>query len=142
MQQDEEEIVRCGEDEYSRWEVNKKGYVRNEVGKPMEEVMEFLKQEITNAGINLEEYDYFQAGCLGPENWPVLYRRIVAFAIPGGNEGHYIHLDIYAMDGKVETIVLGKTFMGMDHALELSNCLSRILDWNYKMVPMKLAANG
>ena len=133
MQNQAEEITHCGQDEYSRWDVDSRGYVQNEVGKPMTEVMKFFEQEIAKAGINLDEFDYFQASCLGPENWPVLYRRIVAFAIPGGSEGHYIHLDIYTMDGSVENLVLGKTFMGMDHALELSNCLSRILDWNYRM---------
>ena len=127
------EIVRCGQDEYSRWDVDSRGYVQNEVGKPMSDVMKFFEQEIAKAGINLDEFDYFQSGATGPENWPVLYRRVFTFAAPGGSEGHYIHVNIQTMDGSVENLVLGKTFMGLDHALELSNCLSRILDWNYRM---------
>ena len=133
MQSQAEEITHCGQDEYSKWDVNKNGYVRNEVGKPMDDVMAYFKQEITKTGIDLEEYDYFQASKWERKTWPVLYRHIFVFAVPGGSEGHYVHVEVQHMNNTMENLVLGKTFMGLDHALELSNCISRILDWNYKM---------
>lgn len=127
------EIHHSNEDEYSRWDVDTNGYVRNETGKSLNDVMEYLKCEIANAGIALDEYDYFQASEWERKTWPVLCRRVFAYSTPGGSEGHYIHVDVENMDGTTKSLFLGKTFMGLDHALELSNTLSRILDWNYKM---------
>jgi len=122
-----------GEDHYSTWDVDENHYVKNEIGKSLDDVMEYFKREITGAGIDLDEFDYFQASKWERKTWPVLYRRIFVFAVPGENEGHYVHVAIENMDGTLETLVLGKTFMGLDHALELSNTLSRTLDWNYRM---------
>jgi hypothetical protein len=128
----EHKIVRSNEDEFTKWDVDDRGYVQNETGKPLDDVQKFLEAEIEKAGIDLKEYDYFSTMKYERKTWPALYRRVFAFACPGGSEGHYIHLDMQTMDGAIETIFLGKSFMGLDHALELSNCLSRILDENYR----------
>lgn len=125
-------IVKSNEDQFSKWGVTDEGYVVNETGKDLSDVLEYLKGDIKKAGVNLDEYDYFGTGIRESQRWPVLYRRVFAFACPGSNEGHYIHLSTEHMDGTFETLFIGKTFMGLDHALDLSNTLSRILDDNYR----------
>jgi hypothetical protein len=49
------------------------------------------------------------------------YIRLGCFAVEGGSEGHYIHVAIITADNYSETIYLGKTFMGLEHALKVSN---------------------
>ena len=61
-------------------------------------------------------------------NW----RWIACYAVVGGSEGHYIHVDIIDMDGKTTQLFLGKTFMGMDYALYVSNMLTKVFWDEYK----------
>ncbi len=53
--------------------------------------------------------------------------RIVAYAVEGSNEGHYIHVDFQGKNCP-ETAFLGKTFLGWEHALKVSNVLSNVIN--------------
>lgn len=53
--------------------------------------------------------------------------RIACFAVEGSNEGHYIHVAVIAVKtGHVTTALLGKTFLGLEVALAISNTLTRL----------------
>lgn len=61
------------------------------------------------------------------ENKPFpTWRWIVCYAVVGGSEGHYIHVDIFKSEGGTEQLFLGKTFLGMDYALYVSNMLTKV----------------
>jgi hypothetical protein len=122
-----EDIVESKEDEFSYYDVTVLGYVRNVVPKSLVKVTDnFITPELKKAGIDLDEYDYFQvSSSTRNASWPI-DTRIACFAVTGGSEGHYIHVESMS-DGKCNCLILGKTFNGFDHALKLSNALSIIL---------------
>ena len=59
------------------------------------------------------------------------YRWLAVFPVTGGSEGHYVHVDLIGeKDGQIWTLplFLGKTFNGLDHAIEMAGILARVLD--------------
>lgn len=66
-----------------------------------------------------------------PEDNPFPEGRIACFAVPGGSEGWYTHVEVL-LDGKTRLVFLCKTFDGYPTALAVSNLFSRVLmDWKY-----------
>lgn len=66
----------------------------------------------------------------GPQDWPTRWRWIASYAVTGGSEGHYIHIDIIGADGeegKVRQVFLGKTFRGMAHAQRIAARCAELL---------------
>ena len=66
--------------------------------------------------------------------WKLLedYRWIACYAVTGGSEGHYIHVDLvhgYDSDykGKALHLITGKTFLGLGHALKIANRCAELL---------------
>lgn len=60
------------------------------------------------------------------------YRWIACYAVTGGSEGHYVHLDLiggYGQDwtGKALHLITGKTFLGLAHALKIANRCAELL---------------
>lgn len=60
------------------------------------------------------------------------YTWFACYAVTGGSEGHYIHVDIatqYDVDNscKVFHLITGKTFLGMEHALKIAARCSQLL---------------
>ena len=60
------------------------------------------------------------------------YTWFTCYAITGGSEGHYIHVDIatqYNKDnwGTAFHLITGKTFLGMEHALKIAARCSQLL---------------
>jgi len=114
------------------WEPNpeKPGYMREvrkkTYGEVYKEVCQFLKER----GI-WDNLDYFHLSCnCSDKNYeqrpfPV-WRWIACYAVVGSSEGHYIHVDIIKSDGSRELLFLGKTFLGMDYALYVSNMLTKV----------------
>jgi hypothetical protein len=108
----------------------KPGYLMLERMKTIGEVYDELEQILKEQGI-YGEMDYFgiSSGWNGrkqearKQDFPN-YRWIACFAVEGGSEGHYIHVEIISAEGgkwKREIIFLGKTFCGLEHALKVSN---------------------
>lgn len=60
----------------------------------------------------------------------IRYRWICVFPVTGGNEGHYIHVDLIwqheAREGRVPLFLL-KTFGGHAEAIQLAGLLCRVL---------------
>jgi len=62
--------------------------------------------------------------------------RVVVYAMTGGSEGHYAHVDLYTQEddgnGRYVTKVWGllfvKTFMGMEHARVIANRLADLME--------------
>ena len=66
--------------------------------------------------------------------WKLLegYRWIACYAVTGGSEGHYIHVDlVYGYDqewtGKALHLITGKTFLGLPHAQKIANRCAELL---------------
>ncbi len=107
------------------------------------EVLEDLNAALKRGGIEFDESSWNTL--LGETLlWPSTQRQIVCFAVTGGNEGHYGHLDVltggYEMDdrrspnrdgkslvGWVIHIAGFKTFQGMAFAQRVCNATSLIL---------------
>ena len=59
-------------------------------------------------------------------------RWIACYAVTGGSEGHYVHIDLihgYDQDwtGKARHLITGKTFLGLAHALKIANRCAELL---------------
>ena len=104
------------------------GFLKKERDKTIEEVyletVNFLKEQ----GL-LDELDYFTIEyVLKAERATTPFPRwrwIACYAVVGGNEGHYIHVDAITSEGKHIMVFTGKTFSGMDFALKVSNLLTK-----------------
>jgi len=100
-------------------------------GRPLSEIHKRLSSGLEDSGLRIDEY-FSVSSDLRDEVWPKNVRRIVVFAVQGGSEGHYVHVDVYTSEHgeetKVATLFLIKTFLGMEHALRLSNELTRMFD--------------
>lgn len=60
------------------------------------------------------------------------HRWIACYAVTGGSEGHYIHIDLihgYDQDwsGKALHVITGKTFLGLGHAQRIANRCAELL---------------
>lgn len=93
----------------------------NEVFK---EVNQFLKEQFLYDGL-----DYFHISDFQDDKKKLdfpQWRYIACYAVVGSNEGYYIHLDAVTTNGEVVPIFIGKTFLGIDFALEVSNALTKV----------------
>lgn len=113
------------------------GYSVRVGGRPLREILQKLSSGLKDAGLIVDEY--FSVGTQAELTrewtcWPDNVFRIAVFAVEGGSEGHYVHVDVYYKDDsydrevKVTNVFLLKTFLGMEHALRLSNELSRMIE--------------
>lgn len=107
---------------------NKEGYLKLERRKSFLEVF----NEVINAVKDENEFselDYFlldheiRHGKYKKALFPKVY-KFICYANEGANEGHYIHVDILTEEGLVNFIT-AKTFLGIEHALKLSNILTK-----------------
>lgn len=108
------------------------GYVRDETGKPVSEVFEYVKERLLkDYATGHEEYggiidEYFS--CSADGLWPYRSRWIAVYAVTGGSEGHYVHVDSLDNEGGRELLFLARTFRGYDHAMEIAKALGKILE--------------
>ena len=61
--------------------------------------------------------------------WPDTWSWIACFAVTGGSEAHWIHVEVIRPNGKEkrELVYLAKCFHGMKAALAVSNALTDML---------------
>ena len=111
----------------------KTGYLTREKGRTGADVVADLCYEAREL---LEECDYADVSCgygrvdNGPSNPNAevpRVRQIACYAVTGGSEGHYVHVDIHTMDGETVSLMVAKTFMGMDHAWKIAIKLADLL---------------
>jgi hypothetical protein len=80
----------------------------------------------------LDELDYFSFGGMRTDRdkgIPINTHWFACYAVEGGSEGHYIHVDFIVTQDHGEATrdlaFLGKTFLGMDHALRVAGVLTK-----------------
>jgi hypothetical protein len=118
-------------------EPDEKGYIRVERMATYGEVDTALREWLGRETI-LNEMDCF--GYSGDQKYekgvdwrkvelPRRIRWIACYAVQGGSEGHYIHVDFITSDDmgdhKRQLAYLGKTFQGLDHAVKVAGELTR-----------------
>lgn len=106
----------------------KPGYVRSTGRKTIGEVYEELCARLKAQRLYPDEYFSLEKYDIKKEA-PFPNGRLCCFAVTGGSEGHYIHLEIidYDDDSKRKHLVLGKTFNGMDFAYEVAKACAKHL---------------
>jgi len=122
--------------EFSTYDVDEKGFIKNEKPRNLRDVYHDVSVELQQAGL-LGDMDYFSMSsslhCDDPVRlFPLRWKWIACYAVTGGSEGHYVHVDVTHRGAdleseKTETIFIGKTFSGMDNALEIAGALSKIM---------------
>jgi hypothetical protein len=129
-----DKVIRSSEGKFSTWSVTEDGFVVDEKPKTIEKVLEYVLAELKKADVDIGTYDYFNPMSPHPDidTWPLDYRWIACFAVVGANEGWYIHVVAFKPGKRprtceVETLLLGKTFQSIEHALELVVALTKIL---------------
>lgn len=126
--------IRKDEDLFSTWDVTDKGYCINEKKKSVHAVFKDVNKLFHEKYPGLaENMDYFQVSSENFNDHPLPdYRWLGVFYVTGGSEGHYIHVEAIGIGepkmDKRECLFLGKTFGGRNHAEEVVNALSRILE--------------
>jgi hypothetical protein len=116
--------------EYDYWygkDIACGGYIIETIPATINNVYEYLKKSLPKDMID----EYFS--CMseykkkGDQPFPQDYDWIACYAVTGGSEGHYVHVDIIK-DGTRELLYLAKTFMGYDHACEIAAHLGKMLN--------------
>jgi len=54
-------------------------------------------------------------------------RWIACYAVTGGSEGHYVHVDLIGSEEARKLVFLCKTFEGMDHAYKIAQRCAELL---------------
>jgi hypothetical protein len=120
------------ESPFSRYEVID-GFVRNETPKPVASVYRYCLHELqkyaTDGEPLIDEYFSDIASREAPGAlWPLHANWIAVFAVTGGSEGHYVHVEaIHSHTNTRQLLFLAKTFRGFDHAMRIVAALSTIL---------------
>ena len=79
--------------------------------------------------------EYFSVSGMAERSFRYLvegYRWIACYAVTGGSEGHYIHVDLiggydHDWSGKALHLITGKTFLGLTHAQKIANRCAELL---------------
>lgn len=108
----------------------KKGYLIYTGNISIKEVYKQLKERLEKDGLLPDEYFSISCSYDYKEDapFPDNYRWIACYAVTGGSEGHYIHVDILAplelspikTIRESKLIYLGKTFQGFDFAARVA----------------------
>lgn len=110
----------------------KPGYLMLERKKTIDEVYEELVEILKEQGV-YDELDYFNNSMRWQKKSKMdfpKYRWISCYAVEGGSEGHYIHVDVIweelgSEHWNSEILFTGKTFCGIDHALKVANICTK-----------------
>ncbi len=104
-------------------------YIEVEPGRPLRDIFVELRAEL---GGMIDEYfdiypEVWRQGFGGVLQWPDNIKWIACYAVTGGSEGHYIHVDLIDREGRRTLTFLGKTFQGMAHAQAIANRCAELL---------------
>ena len=110
------------------------GMVRRVGGRPLTEIQRKLSRGLERAGLIVDEYFSLSSDAQYNhrlDSWPDNCYNVACYATEGGNEGHYVYVDVTTNNpgtGGRNTfgMFVVKTFLGMEHALRLSNELTRM----------------
>jgi hypothetical protein len=111
----------------------KPGYVRRKEYRLLRDIQEELTAQLQlHLPEDFNHVEYFSPGDMtGNEKdrrWPSAGRHTAVFTVEGGNEGHYVHVEVLMPDDKPPArCFLIKTFGGWESALRLSNAITVLL---------------
>lgn len=115
----------------------KTGYTRRICGRPLADILRALSNHLESEGLVVDEYfdihpEARYGNGRGTEpvmEWPDSVAHVMVYAVEGGSEGHYVHVDVRIMGdtfnpSRVVGLFLLKTFMGLRHAQRIANTLT------------------
>jgi len=100
------------------------GYLRRVGTRSLSDILEDLIKKLRE---DYKELDYFGFSSAIERKdreqvtWPEKWRWIACYAVTGGSEGHYIHVEVVLSDDTRILVFIGKTFQGMAHAFRIAN---------------------
>ncbi|MHB1134265.1 MAG: hypothetical protein ACYC4L_17995 [Chloroflexota bacterium] len=110
------------------------GYSKLSHTKTIGEVLGILNARIRASDFPVDEYGFDPWQCnanILNERWPEQYAWVACYAVTGGSEGHYIHVDLLHVGKEGETslrhVFLAKTFLGWDYACGIASTAGRLL---------------
>lgn len=97
------------------------GMCRAHRGRPIADIFRELETRLKDENLIDDYFDdtsrlFHDRG--GPD-WPTSWRWIACFAVTGGSEGHYVHVEVI-QGGTRRLMFTGKTFAGMEHAYKMA----------------------
>jgi hypothetical protein len=115
------------------------GYCLNSQPRPADEVYRELCDYLESVDLYPDEYfsgyhpmerdqfgDYHR---IDDPPFPFDYWRLAVFAVPGGSEGWYIHVEVLATDGQSECVFLGKTLREGRQACRYAYRIAEEINW-------------
>ena len=109
----------------------KKIYVEENNGrKTIGEILKELEEGLAQLRLLPDEYFNISAMTRPDDEFPEC-GWLGCFAVKGDSEGHYIHVEAIGHNGdhdKRKLLYLGKTFRGMDFAIEAAGALSKMVE--------------
>lgn len=102
------------------------GYLVRKRWRPLGEVGKNLNAALKSLDMLPDEYGMNLDTDMTPDTPCPEHRWIACFAVEGGSEGWYIHVDALTGDHRIP-LFLGKTFQGMDRAYEVARTIAKIL---------------
>lgn len=97
------------------------GFVRREKGRDAREVLADLEYEMQEV---LADVEYSCVSCAFKYNHASQeipdYQQLACYAVTGGNEGHYVHVDLVMPGGEHVPLFTFKTLMGSEHAWQIT----------------------
>jgi len=117
--------------ELERWVPNpdKPGYLKFDRMITYRELITAVKNFLKTRGHD-DKLDYACLGSTGDQKLDqqiARYHWCAVYAVTGGSEGHYIHVDLIRNDESRELVILAKTFDGMTTAYEIAHDLAVFL---------------
>lgn len=103
------------------------GYIVDTIPATINKVYDYLSKSMSDDMIDEYFSNSSRYNGRGDQNFPQDYNWIACYAVTGGSEGHYVHVDIIKED-KRTLLYLAKTFRGYDHACEIAAHLGKMLN--------------
>lgn len=111
------------------WEpdADRPGFLRRVRTKTVDEVFTELRAALgdTEDIPGCEEYLSVLSTVPAHQQWPD--GRIVVFPVTGGSEGRYVHVAVIGAAGKIDTLILGKSFDSVDPVWAFAQRVATIL---------------
>jgi hypothetical protein len=106
------------------YDVDEDGYIKNERGRPVADIVKDLNTAMGRLEWPPEEpfggkYEGFGHSWDSPGKrpiWPNEWSWIACFAVTGGSEGHYVHIEVIHRGGTRQIMATHKTFGGRARA--------------------------
>jgi len=105
----------------------KDGTLTRKRWRTLKDVAMDLNAGLKTVGIDMDDHGMYPWSINGADTDTIPpHKWIACFAVTGGSEGHYIHVEALLGEHRMP-LFLGKTFQGMDHALAIASACAKLL---------------